>query len=76
MLIFFIFDMNTEYKYKNIGDETIAENRDEGSFIWENYYYPEEMINEYDLTLFIKNSSDSYDKFVEITSSELTLWKP
>ena len=61
----FIFDMNTEYKYKNIGDETIAENRDEGSFIWENYYYPEEMINEYDLTLFIKNPSDSYDKFVE-----------
>ena len=35
----FIFDLNTLYKYENlIGDTTIAENREEGSFIWENYY--------------------------------------
>ncbi len=29
----FIFDLNTEYKYRQIGDATIAENREEGSFI-------------------------------------------
>ena len=31
----FLFDMNTVYKYQTmIGNTTIAENRDEGSFIW------------------------------------------
>ena len=52
----FIFDMNTEYKYKEIlGDNVIAENREEGSFIWENDYYEDEKINEYNLTLYIKD---------------------
>ncbi|MDF2803422.1 MAG: Methyltransferase type 12 [Anaerocolumna sp.] len=35
----FIFDLNTEYKYKNLlADNVIAENREDCSFIWENYY--------------------------------------
>lgn len=56
----FIFDMNTMHKYQDIlGDTTIAENRDNCSFIWENYYYEEEEINEYDLTLYIKEESDN-----------------
>ena len=43
----FIFDFNTVYKYETvIGDSTIAENREDCSFIWENYYDPEEEINE------------------------------
>ena len=46
----FIFDLNTIYKYEQIGESVIAENREEGSFIWENTYYEEEQINEYDLT--------------------------
>ncbi len=51
----FIFDFNTVYKYeKMIGDTTIAENRDECSFIWENYYHETEEINEYDLTIFVR----------------------
>ncbi|MBO5208870.1 MAG: class I SAM-dependent methyltransferase [Lachnospiraceae bacterium] len=51
----FIFDFNTVYKYKEIiGDTTIAENREDCSFIWENYYHSEEEINEYDLTIFVK----------------------
>ena len=61
----FIFDMNTRYKYSQIGDSTIAENREEGSFIWENTFYEEEDINEYDLTLFIKDQDEKYDKYVE-----------
>ena len=33
----FIFDLNTPYKYRElIGDATIAENREDASFIWEN----------------------------------------
>lgn len=59
----FIFDLNTEYKYREIlGEQTIAENREEGSFIWENYYDEESMINEYDLTLFVKEPSGLYRK--------------
>lgn len=59
----FIFDLNTEFKYKNIlADNIIAETRDNASFIWENYYYEDEKINEYDLTIFI-NQSDDEDTF-------------
>ena len=62
----FIFDLNTEYKYKEIlGEQTIAENREEGSFIWENYYDEESMINEYDLTLFIRDEDGRYSKYEE-----------
>ncbi len=62
----FLFDLNTEYKYEHIlSDHTFAENQDEGSFIWENYYDRETKINEYDLTLFIKNKNEQYDKFEE-----------
>lgn len=51
----FLFDFNTVYKYETvIGDATIAENRDDCSFIWENYYHEEECVNEYDLTVFVK----------------------
>lgn len=50
----FIFDFNTVYKYQTvIGDATIAENREDCSFIWENYYHEDEEINEYDLTVFV-----------------------
>ena len=62
----FIFDLNTEKKYRAMGETTIAENRDEASFIWENYFDEEEKINEYDLTLFIRDEEDGrYDKFEE-----------
>ena len=49
----FIFDLNTIYKYEQLGESVIAENREASSFIWENWYDEEEQINEYDLTLFI-----------------------
>lgn len=63
----FIFDLNTEYKYREIlADSTIAENREEGSFIWDNYYDEEERINEYDLTLFVKEKEDLYRKYEEV----------
>ena len=67
----FIFDFNTDYKYREvIGNTTIAENREDCSFIWENYYDPEEEINEYDLTLFIRRNVPGfrdplYQKFQE-----------
>lgn len=63
----FVFDFNTVYKYESvIGDATIAENRDDCSFIWENYYDAESRINEYDLTVFVREGDgDSFRKFTE-----------
>ena len=62
----FIFDMNTEYKYKNIlGDNTFAEVREQASFIWENTYDIDKRINEYDLNLFIRLEDDNYRRFEE-----------
>lgn len=59
----FIFDCNTSYKYREvIGESTIAEAGDDVSFIWENFYDEEENINEYDLTLFIKQRDGSYER--------------
>ena len=62
----FIFDFNTVYKYETvIGDSTIAENREDCSFIWENYYDEETRINEYDLTLFIPEAGELYRRYAE-----------
>lgn len=62
----FIFDLNTVYKYQELlGETTISENREEGSFIWDNYYDEESSINEYDLTLFIREDGDLYRKYEE-----------
>lgn len=61
----FIFDMNTISKYQQMGESTIAENRDNGSFIWENYYDEDTKINEYDLTLYIEDEDGKYDRYQE-----------
>lgn len=59
----FIFDMNTEYKYKELmGDTTIAENREDVSFIWENLYDEEQKLNEYSLTIFAKAEQEEEDE--------------
>ena len=53
----FIFDFNTIYKYKEVmGDTVIAENREDCSFIWENYY---------DLTIFVQTQEDLFQRFTE-----------
>ena len=64
--------MNTIQKYTNIGNTTIAENRPEGSFIWENYYDESTHTNQYDLTIFAKvewddesEDDDLYEKHEE-----------
>ena len=63
----FVFDFNTVYKYQEIlGNQTIAEDREDCSFIWDNYYYEDERINEYELSLFIREGdSDLYRKYQE-----------
>lgn len=62
----FLFDLNTVYKYRELlGDHTIAENREYSSFIWENMYYEDAQINEYDLTIFQEEGTGLYRKFEE-----------
>lgn len=65
----FIFDFNTDVKYAKIGDSTIAENRDDASFIWENTYYEEEKINECALTIYAhtdEKDMNEYHRYDEI----------
>jgi len=62
----FIFDINSPYKYKELlAENTFAETREEGSFIWENYFDEGEQINEYDLTLYIKEEEGRFLRFQE-----------
>ena len=67
----FVFDLNTPYKYRELlGERTFAEDREESSFIWDNFFDEEEGINEYGLTLFIRRQVPGieealYQKFEE-----------
>ena len=64
----FIFDMNTRYKYEELlGDNSFCETREDSSFIWENYYNHTSMINEYELTLFVREDEEEalYRKYQE-----------
>lgn len=65
----FIFDFNTRHYYKDIvNSSTIAEDREDISFIWDNYYDEDNDINELSLSLFIKASDDEplYRKHEEL----------
>lgn len=61
----FIFDLKTVNNYKTIGESIIAEDREECSFIWDNYFDEDDNINEYQLSIFVKGNDDRYDKFTE-----------
>lgn len=62
----FVFDINSPYKYRELlAENTFAETREEGSFIWENYFDEEEEINEYDLTLYVKEEDGRFQRFEE-----------
>jgi hypothetical protein len=66
----FVFDFKTIHLYRDvIGDSTIAEDRGECAFIWDNYYDPESCINEYDLAVFVREDSEDgslYRRFDEV----------
>lgn len=61
----FIFDLKMKHNFAEIGDSVIAEDREDCSFIWDNYFDEEENINEYQLSLFVKGDDGRYDKFTE-----------
>lgn len=62
----FIFDLNTEYKFKNVlADNVFAKSYDDSAYIWENCYDEESKLHEYYLDLFVKNDG-TYDRFEEV----------
>ena len=61
----FIFDIKTENYYKKLGTSTIAENREEGSFIWENDYDETTKDNYYYLTIYEANDEGTFDRYEE-----------
>lgn len=62
----FIFDFNSSFKYHTLlAENTFAETREDGSFIWENFFDEEEGINEYDLTLYIREE-EHFLRFQEL----------
>lgn len=65
----FIFDFNTRHYYLDVvADATIAEDREDISFIWDNYYDAEADINELALSLFIRETEDDalFRKYEEL----------
>jgi SAM-dependent methyltransferase len=61
----FIFDLKTEAYFSKLGNSTIAENREEGSFIWENEYNSQSRDNYYYLTIYEENEEGTFDRFEE-----------
>lgn len=62
----FIFDLNTEFKYKEtLGNKTFADQTEKAAYIWENFYDEEEKINEYQVQFFIEGEDGRYDRTEE-----------
>ncbi len=63
----FIFDLKTIHFYRDvIGNRTIADNRDDASFIWENEFNEKTGINEYILTTYKQDEEDVFIRSDEL----------
>lgn len=60
----FIFDLNTEYKFKNIPPVTVDEVEDV-LYIWENIYDEKEKLNTYGVNFFRNINDNDYKRFYE-----------
>ena len=62
----FLFDMNTEYKFKEVlGQNVFGSAEEHAAYIWENDYDEEEKINEYYVSFFIENEEGLYERIEE-----------
>lgn len=63
----FIFDLKTEHYFSGeVGDQVFAEADEEVSYIWENYYEEEAHLNQYALTLFLREKDGRYSRYDEL----------
>ncbi len=60
----FIFDLNTEYKFKNIDPVTVDEVEDV-FYIWENIFDEEKNLNTYGVNFFRNTDDNNYKRFYE-----------
>ena len=60
----FIFDLNTEYKFKNIPPVTVDEVEDV-LYLWENIYDEEKKLNTYGVNFFRNIKDNDYKRFYE-----------
>lgn len=63
----FIFDLKTLYFYQEIlGDQIFCDHQKDCSYTWENSFFEEDYINQYDLTIFTRaNGSPLFERFCE-----------
>lgn len=63
----FIFDLKTPYFYEHVlGDQVFCDHQEDCSYTWENSYFEEERINQYDLTVFVKHPDNGlFERFYE-----------
>ena len=59
----FIFDLNTEYKFKYLlAQNSFGETKEDAAYIWENYYDEQQQINEFYMNFFIKQKDGKYER--------------
>lgn len=62
----FLFDMNTEYKFREVlGQNVFGAAEEAAAYIWENDYDEEEKINEYYVSFFIEQENGLYERVEE-----------
>ena len=63
----FIFDLKTRYFYESVlGDQVFCDHQEDCSYTWENSYFEEDCINQYDLTVFVKHPDNGlFERFCE-----------
>lgn len=62
----FIFDMKKEAFYRDVlADNTFSDCMEDCTYIWNNYYNADEMLNEYELSVFVKCDDGRYERYDE-----------
>lgn len=66
----FIFDINSEYKLRNIiGENTFVTDENDVFYVWENEI-EDDVVNFY-INFFVKNEKGSYDRFQEVHKEKI-----
>ena len=63
----FIFDMSSMYRLREVfGNNTFAANFENSSYIWESYWDGASKVSTIELTLYIKEDGECYQRFYEV----------
>lgn len=61
----FVFDVNTEARFKKYGSQTFTDLTEDAAYIWQNEYDASSGINRYDITFFEADADSRYSRFEE-----------